>query len=97
LIIACRNTEKGQKAVNYINETTNVAPGVVETWELDLANFENVKAFAKRGSPTLVQLMIVNKELDRLDILIENAGLATEAFRITQDEWEETYSILHSN
>ena len=54
VIIACRNTEKGQRAVNYINETTDVAPGVVETWELDLANFENVKTFAKRGSPISV-------------------------------------------
>jgi NADP-dependent 3-hydroxy acid dehydrogenase YdfG len=41
------------------------------------------------------QLTIVNKEFDRLDILIENAGVATQAFRITQDEWEETYSVLN--
>ena len=49
VIIACRNTAKGETAVRYINETTNVSPGVVETWELDLASFENVKAFVKRG------------------------------------------------
>ena len=49
LILACRNQEKGQKAVNDINGTTNVAAGVVESWELDLSSFENVKAFAKRG------------------------------------------------
>ena len=49
LIIACRNTVKGEKAVRYINETTNVTPGVVETWELDLSSFDTVKAFAKRG------------------------------------------------
>jgi retinol dehydrogenase 12 len=49
LILACRNQEKGSKAVNSICETTNVAKGVVEAWELDLANFESVKAFAKKG------------------------------------------------
>jgi retinol dehydrogenase 12 len=49
LILACRNQEKGNKAVQYINETTDVAKGVVECWKLDLASFENVKAFAKRG------------------------------------------------
>jgi len=49
LILACRSKEKGEKAVRYINETTNVAKGVVETWELDLGSFDNVKAFAKRG------------------------------------------------
>jgi NAD(P)-dependent dehydrogenase (short-subunit alcohol dehydrogenase family) len=50
LILACRNLEKGQRAVQYINETTNVAKDVVETWDLDLSKFDNVKAFAKRGS-----------------------------------------------
>jgi len=50
LILACRNQEKGNRGVRYINETTNVAPGVVECWELDLASFDSVKAFAKRGS-----------------------------------------------
>ena len=38
--------------MRYINETTNVAKGVVETWELDLGSFDNVKAFAKRGIKT---------------------------------------------
>ena len=52
LILACRNTEKGARAVRSINETTGVANGVVECWELDLASFENVKAFAKRGQST---------------------------------------------
>jgi retinol dehydrogenase 12 len=50
LILACRNTEKGARAVRYIAETTNVGTDIVETWELDLSNFENVKRFAKRGS-----------------------------------------------
>ena len=36
--------------MKYVNETTDVAKGVVETWQLDLASFENVKAFAKRGA-----------------------------------------------
>jgi hypothetical protein len=37
--------------VRYITETTSVAAGVVECWQLDLASFDSVKAFAKRGSP----------------------------------------------
>ena len=49
LIVACRNLEKGEDAVKSINETTNVAEGVVEAWQLDLASFESVKSFAKRG------------------------------------------------
>jgi len=50
LILACRNQEKGDEGVRYINETTNVGPGVVECWQLDLASFDSVKAFAKRGN-----------------------------------------------
>jgi len=53
LILACRNTEKGNRAVRSINETTGITKGVVECWDLDLASFENVKAFAKRGQSSL--------------------------------------------
>jgi retinol dehydrogenase 12 len=49
LILACRNQEKGQKAIKSITETTKVADGIVECWGLDLSSFENVKAFARRG------------------------------------------------
>jgi retinol dehydrogenase 12 len=49
LILACRNVEKAGKAVRSINETTKVGAGVVEAWQLDLASFDSVKSFAKRG------------------------------------------------
>jgi hypothetical protein len=51
LILACRNQERGDTGVRYITETTSVAAGVVECWQLDLASFDSVKAFAKRGPP----------------------------------------------
>lgn len=94
LVLACRNQEKGQRAVRYINETTGIGKDVVETWELDLASFGSVKAFAKRGilSEQFRRLTTVEAELDRLDILIENAGVATHHFRMTSNGWEETYS-----
>jgi NAD(P)-dependent dehydrogenase (short-subunit alcohol dehydrogenase family) len=60
LILACRNTEKGNTAVRSINETTGVAKGVVECWELDLSSFENVKAFAKRGQSNLHKGLIIS-------------------------------------
>lgn len=34
---------------------------------------------------------LAEKELDRLDIVIENAGIATKEYRSTKDGWEETY------
>jgi len=47
----------------------------------------------------MMRLILAETELDRLDILIENAGIATRAFRRTSDGWEQTYSIsnLESN
>jgi len=48
--------------VRYINETTNVAKGVVETWGLDLANFENVKAFAKKGITDFMRFLINSRD-----------------------------------
>lgn len=47
----------------------------------------------------MMRLILAETELDRLDILIENAGIATRTFRRTSDGWEQTYSIsnLESN
>ena len=39
----------------------------------------------------MLEWHVVEKELDRLDILIENAGIATQEYRTTKDGWEETY------
>jgi hypothetical protein len=40
--------------------------------------------------------MEAEKELDRLDILIENAGVATRQYRTSKDGWEET-SVLYKD
>ncbi|KAK4179822.1 putative Dehydrogenase/reductase [Triangularia setosa] len=63
VIIACRNTESGQKARNDI-ERANY-PGRVEVWQLDLCSFDSVNAFCAE----------VNTALDRLDVLVLNAGI----------------------
>ncbi|KAK0739879.1 hypothetical protein B0T21DRAFT_347139 [Apiosordaria backusii] len=63
VIIACRNTESGQNARNDI-ERANY-PGRVEVWPLDLCSFDSVKAFCAKA----------NMVLDRLDVLLLNAGV----------------------
>ncbi|KAF4637286.1 hypothetical protein G7Y89_g800 [Cudoniella acicularis] len=65
VIIAVRNTTAGETAKAEIEAATNIR-GVVEVWTLDLANFDSVKVFAKK----------VNDKLDRIDALVENAGIA---------------------
>ena len=68
-----RNLEKGEAAKRSIEETTN-RKNVVEVWQLDLASYESVKQFAKKAN-----------ELRRLDAVVENAGIATETFRVFED------------
>lgn len=68
VILAVRNTKAGEDAKADIESTTQCGPSTVEVWSLDLSSYASVKAFAARAS----------KELDRIDVLCENAGIATE-------------------
>jgi len=52
----------------------------LEVWHLDLANFENTVAFAKR----------CEENLDRLDCIIENAGVSSQRWVVTEDGFENT-------
>ena len=74
VILAVRSVEKGEAAKEDIEKTTG-KKGVVSVWTLDLASYASVKAFAKRAST----------ELDRVDALIENAGIATPHYRVSED------------
>lgn len=65
LVIACRSVEKGEAAKQEIESSTG-RRGVIEVWPVDLQSYDSVKEFCKRV-----------KTLKRLDILVENAGVAT--------------------
>ncbi|KAF1355426.1 putative short-chain dehydrogenase [Delphinella strobiligena] len=73
VILACRNLEKGQRAAESIEKEEH-RNGVVEVWELDLGSYESVKAFAKWVDG-----------LKRIDAVVENAGVATGTYAITED------------
>ncbi|KAK4234380.1 Dehydrogenase/reductase SDR family member 13 [Achaetomium macrosporum] len=67
VILAVRNTITGQAAKQEIDTAAGTTDkDVVEVWPLDLCSYDSVKAFAKRAKT----------ELERIDGLIENAGLA---------------------
>ena len=93
LILAVRNLSQGEQARKEIldygknkqNEVTKPSGeqdvGTVEVWELDMANFESVKTFISR----------CEKELQRLDILLLNAGVSRWlGYDSTSDGWERT-------
>ncbi len=72
IILAVRSCEKGEAALAAIRSETGIHD-VGEAWELDLASFDSVEAFAKRLSM-----------LDRLDALIANAGVVTTRFQTVE-------------
>ncbi|POS81486.1 short-chain dehydrogenase [Diaporthe helianthi] len=72
VILAVRNTKAGEAAKADIEQTTQCAAGTVEVWALDLGDHSSVRAFAARASG----------ELERVDVLCENAGIATSEKRM---------------
>ena len=62
VIIACRDLKKAHASAKIINEKT--FSDRVQVEKIDLASLESVREFAAR----------MNEKLDRLDILINNAG-----------------------
>ena len=84
VILAVRSLEKGDAAKTAIEESEN-RKGVVEVWHLDLQSYDSVKKFAAR----------VTDELPRLDVLLENAGIATGKFvRAEEDESTVTVNVV---
>ena len=69
VILAVRNTKAGEEARKDIETSTKCGPDVLEVWTLDLLSYESCKSFADRAS-----------KLPRLDVLLENAGVASNAW-----------------
>ena len=86
LILAVRTASKGEVAKKtIIEEGVKAAPHgtargetKVEVWSLDLSSFESVRQFAKR----------CDSELERLDLLLESAGVQNAQWSVTKDGWE---------
>lgn len=68
VIIGVRSLDKGEAAKKEIESSTKRA-NTVDVWQLDLQNYDSVKAFAHRVSG-----------LKRLDSFVANAGKATDKF-----------------
>ncbi|KAK5199133.1 hypothetical protein LTR96_003497 [Exophiala xenobiotica] len=82
VILAVRNTKAGDAAKKDIEATTKCDASVIEVWPLDLSSYDSVKAFASRAS----------SDLPRIDVLLENAGIATQQFDFAEGH-ERTITV----
>jgi NAD(P)-dependent dehydrogenase (short-subunit alcohol dehydrogenase family) len=83
VILAVRNVEKGKGVAAEIRQEYPTADVAVR--ELDLSSLESVSAFAKG----------INRDYDRLDILINNAGIMMCPYSTTQDGFDIQMGTNH--
>ncbi|MDP8257696.1 MAG: oxidoreductase [Candidatus Alcyoniella australis] len=83
VVLACRNQEKGQQALDAIR--SEHADAQVELAELDLSNLESVRAFAAGFV----------KDNQRLDLLLNNAGVMVPPYGKTADGFELQIGTNH--
>ena len=82
-MITSRDAERGEAAVADIR--AQAASDAVSVMGLDLASFASVRAFAASFA----------EQHDRLDVLINNAGLVLGSRRVTVDGFETTFQVNH--
>jgi NAD(P)-dependent dehydrogenase (short-subunit alcohol dehydrogenase family) len=86
VILAVRNISAGETAKVDIERSTR-RTGVVEVWHLDLASYASVKKFAAK----------VQKDLDRLDGVIQNAGIMLDKWTTAEDmETSMTVNVVNT-
>ena len=83
VIMACRNLEKGQKALNTVKK--KVPSAKVELMKLDLANLYSIKEFVSE----------FKQKYDKLDILLNNAGIMMIPYSKTVDGFENQIGTNH--
>ena len=83
VIIACRLVQKGEDAKQKILQAYPKA--TVEVMQLDLASLSSIKAF----------VTTFKKKYQRLDILLNNAGIMTVPYGKTEDGFELQNGVNH--
>ncbi|PWY73217.1 retinol dehydrogenase 12 [Aspergillus sclerotioniger CBS 115572] len=85
LIIAVRSEAKGEEAKKELLAGRRSGKAIIEVWKLDLSRYDSVLAFVER-----------TKSLDRLDIVVNNAGVSKRIFEIIKSTGhEETVQVNH--
>ncbi len=83
VVLACRDLEKGARAVEEIGRA--VAEPCVHLEQLDLADLSSIRDFAER----------LGDSHDRVDVLVNNAGIMAPPRRETVDGFESQFGTNH--
>ena len=83
VILGCRDLAKGQSALDDI--AAGQPAGEVELLEIDLADLESIAAAAEQAAT----------RWDRLDVLVNNAGVMALPYRQTVDGFEMQFGTNH--
>ena len=83
VILACRNLEAAESAAKYIRKSTKNEDVVVR--ELDLASFVSIREFARQ----------IEEDKERVDVLINNAGVYQCPYQKTSDGLEMQMGVNH--
>jgi len=81
VILACRSTEKGTAAKSEIGSTK----GKIDVMQLDLQDLASVKTFITDFA----------ENYNRLDVLLNNAGIMTTPYFVTKDGLEGQIGVNH--
>ncbi|MEV4799092.1 oxidoreductase [Nonomuraea sp. NPDC049421] len=81
VVLACRDPERGKDALGRMRD--EVPDARLELRSLDLASLESVRAFA------------ASWDHDRLDLLVNNAGIAMVPYARTADGFESQFGVNH--
>ncbi|PMD37697.1 NAD(P)-binding protein [Hyaloscypha variabilis F] len=71
IILAVRNTAKGETAKQSILASTGHATNSIEVWNLDMQSYDSINTFCAKANT-----------LPRLDAVLENAGIMTKYFKL---------------
>lgn len=89
VVLAVRNTEKGEKAASAIREKAGSAAGAtageISVLRLDLGSLDSVSTAATE----------LHNRLDRIDLLINNAGVMYPPKQTTSDGFELQFGTNH--
>jgi NAD(P)-dependent dehydrogenase (short-subunit alcohol dehydrogenase family) len=81
VILGVRSLQKGEVAKAQMEKATG-RTGVVQVWQLDMASFESIDAFAKRV-----------ESLKKVDVAVLSAGIINRTFKLSETGWENNLQV----